>query len=80
MAPVPMVEIEHDNVSQGLDYFCSMFDSLGYSLPLLHLSALYHNWLTDAERVNIINDINHHVGQVQLLHLYGLWNIDTLVT
>jgi len=33
MAPVPMVEIEHDNVSQGLDYFCSMFDGENPLLP-----------------------------------------------
>jgi hypothetical protein len=36
--------------------------------------------LTDTERVKIIQDINHHTGHCQLIRLYGLKDIDTLVT
>jgi len=36
--------------------------------------------LTDTERVKIIQYINHHTGHCQLIRLYGLKDIDTLVT
>jgi hypothetical protein len=80
MAPVLMVEVERDNVSSGMDYFCNMFDSENplspCGIPYLFFS-LYQNSLSDSERINIIQDTNHHVGHYQLLRLYGLTNVDT---
>jgi hypothetical protein len=72
MAPVLMVEVEWDNVSLGLDFFCTMFDGdLPLSLcgiPYIFFT-LYQNTLSDTERINIIRDINHHVGHYQLIRL-----------
>jgi hypothetical protein len=83
MAPVLMVEVERDNISLGLDFFCNMFDGDNplspCGLPYIFF-LLYQNTLTDAERVSIIYDIKHHIGQYQLIRLYGLKNLDTLVT
>jgi hypothetical protein len=68
MAPVLMVEVERDNVSSGMDYFCNMFDSENplspCGIPYLFFS-LYQNSLSDSERINIIQDTKHHVGHYQ---------------
>jgi hypothetical protein len=83
MASVLMVEVERDNVSAGLEFFCNIFDGENplspCGIPYLFFT-LYQNTLSDSERIRIIQDINHHVGQYQLTRLYGLTNIDTLVT
>jgi hypothetical protein len=42
--------------------------------------ALYQNILSDKERVKIIHDIHHHAGHYQLVRIYGLQNINMLVT
>jgi hypothetical protein len=83
MAPVLMVEVERDNISLGLDFFCKMFDGDSpfspCGIPYIFFT-LYQNTLSDVERIRIIQDINHHVGHYQLIRLYGLTNIDTFVT
>jgi hypothetical protein len=83
MAQVLMVEVEHDNIAAGIDFFCNMFDGENplspCGIPYLFLT-LYQNSLSDGERAKIIEDINHHVGDVQLIRLYGLKNIDGYVT
>jgi len=83
MAPVMMVEVERDEVSTGLEFFCHAFtgnnplSSCGLSYLFF---TLYQNQLTDSERFDIIQDANHHVGDVDLLHLHGFQEIDSLVT
>jgi hypothetical protein len=83
MAQVLMVEVERDNIAAGMDFFCNMFDGENplspCGIPYLFLT-LYQNSLSDNERAKIIEDINHHVGDVQLIRLYGLKNIDGYVT
>jgi len=83
MAQVLMVEVERDNIAAGMDFFCNMFDGENplspCGIPYLFLT-LYQNSLSDGERAKIIEDINHHVGDVQLIRLYGLKNIDGYVT
>lgn len=83
MAFVLMVEIKRDNVSLGLDFFCNTFDGENplspCSIPQLFFT-LYHNQLSDAERHDIIQDAKFHIGNTQLIHLYGLQDVDTPVT
>jgi hypothetical protein len=83
MAPVLMVEVERDNISAGLDFFANIFDGDNplspCGLPYIFFT-LYQNTLTDTERISIIHDIRHHIGQYRLIRLYGLTNLDTLVT
>lgn len=78
-----MVEVERDNISLGLDFFCKMFDGDSpfspCGIPYIFFT-LYQNTLSDVVRIHIIQDINHHVGHYQLIRLYGLTNIDTFVT
>jgi hypothetical protein len=78
-----MVEVERDNISAGLDFFCSVFGGENSitpcGIPYLFLT-LYQNTFTDNERLKIIEDINHHVGYTQLVHLYGLKDIDAHIT
>jgi hypothetical protein len=83
MALVLMVEVEYDNFNSGLDYICSTFDGDNPFSPcgIAYLFfTLYQNMLTDRERININQDITHHTGHSQLICLYGLQDIDTLVT
>jgi hypothetical protein len=83
MAPVLMVEVEGDNINLGMDFFCNIFDGETPLSPcgIAYLFlTLYKNMLTVAERVKIIQDINLHTGHCQLIRLYGLQDIDTLVT
>jgi hypothetical protein len=74
MAPVMMVEVERDEVSTGLEFF--PLSSCGLSYLFF---TLYQNQLTDLERFDIIRDANHHIGEVDLLHLHGFQEIDSLV-
>jgi hypothetical protein len=82
-AQVLMIEVEHNNLHAGLDYFCNMFDDENplspCGIPYLFLT-LYQNTLSNGERATIIADINHHVGHTQLIRLYGLKDIDTIIT
>jgi hypothetical protein len=82
-APVLLVEVDRENISAGLDFFCNMFDGENLlspcGIPYLFLT-LYQNTLTDNEREKIIDDINHHVGYTQLVRLYGLEDIDNHIT
>jgi hypothetical protein len=67
----------------GLDFFCKPFDSVnplspcGISYPFF---TLYQNQLSDGERFTIIQDINLHIGDVDIVHLYGFQDIETMVT
>jgi hypothetical protein len=83
MAPVLMVEVERDKVSLGLAFFSTIFAGdtplSPCGIPYIFFT-LYQNILSDTERISIIRDINHHVGHYQLIRLYGLKNIDTIVT
>jgi hypothetical protein len=83
MAPVMMVELERDEVSSGLEFFCHAFtgDNPLSSCGLSYLFFTpYQNQLMDSECFNIIQDAIHHIGEVELLHLHGFQEIDTLVT
>jgi len=83
MAPVLLVEVEQEKFTLGLDYFCNQFDGENpfspCGIPYVFLT-LYQNNLSDDERAQIIHDINRHKGNFQLIHLYGLNDIDMLVT
>lgn len=82
-APVLMVEVERENVALGLDFFCNQFDGDNALSPCgiqYVFFTLYQNTLLDDERIKIIHDINHHIGYYQLIRLYGLKDIDILVT
>jgi hypothetical protein len=83
MAPVLMVDIEWNAIPHGLDYFCKVFEGENplspCDIPYLFLT-LYQNQFGDEERLQIIQDINHHIGQVSLLYIHGLQDIDNLVT
>ena len=83
VAPVLMVEVARDNVSAGIDFFCSSFDGENplspCGIPYLFIT-LYHNQLSDQEHQQIIEDTIHHIGQVSLVHLHGITDIDALVT
>jgi hypothetical protein len=82
-APVLMVEVERENLAAGMDFFCNMFDGENplspCSIPYLFLT-LYQNTLSDSKCSRIIEDINHHIGHVQLIRLYGLKDIDGYIT
>jgi hypothetical protein len=83
MGPVLMNKVERDNIPLGSDYFCNMFDGDSPLPPCgipYFLITLYQNTLSDDECIRIIHDINHHVGQYQLIRLYGLRDVDMLVT
>ena len=65
---------------------CNSFDNIltaqTYS-PLVEFhtySTLLQNQLTDLEQKAIINDINHHIGETHIVHMYGLKDLDTQVT
>jgi len=82
MAPVLMVEVEREHVNIGIDFFCNNFEGENPFSPcwLSYLFlTLYKNQLTDTERFHIIQDTNFHIGQVKLIHLFGLQDIDTTV-
>lgn len=49
----------------------------GISYPFF---TLYQNQLSDGERFTIIQDINLHIGDVDIVHLYGFQDIETMVT
>jgi len=82
-APVLMIEVEREHILTGLDFFCKTFDSVnplspcGISYPFF---TLYQNQLSDGERFTIIQDINLHIGDVDIVHLYGFQDIETMVT
>ncbi len=83
MAPDLMVAVKRDQIKNGLDFFCSVFDGESplspCSIPYLFLT-LYQNQLTDSEHHQIIEDANLHIGQVSLVHLHGFKGMDCLVT
>jgi hypothetical protein len=82
-SPVMMVEAEQDKLNIGLDFFCHAFDgdnplsSCGITYPFF---TLYQNQLSDSERESIIQDLLHHIGEVNLIHLNGFLDVDVLVT
>jgi hypothetical protein len=78
-----MVKVEREKVTTSLEFFCHAFDGYnplspcGHSYPFF---TLYQNQLSDEERQSIIQDSLHHIGEVDLIHLHGLQDIDVLVT
>jgi hypothetical protein len=80
-APVLMVEVERDQVLMGLDYFCRSFDGenplspCGIPYPFF---TLYQNQLSDDDRFRIIQDIQLHINDVDIFHLYGFELMVTL--
>jgi len=83
MSPVMMVEAERGKVHIGIEFFCHAFDGdnplspCGIAYPFF---TLYQNQLTDSERESIIQDSLHHITEVDLIHLHGFQDLDTLVT
>ena len=83
VALVLMVEVDWENVLSGLDYFCVSCHGENPLSPCGHpfiFFTLYHNQLSALERQNIIQVINHHLGQTGLVHLHGFLVLDELVT
>ena len=83
MAPVLMVEVERDQITLGLEFFCAAFDGDNplspCGIPYLFVT-LYQNQLTPVDHSKIIEDINHHISSTPLVCSQGLKNVDTLVT
>lgn len=83
VAPVLMVEVKRENVLSGLDFFCKSFDGENplspCGIPFLFL-MLYQNKQSHLERSSKIQDINIHISKIDIVHLDGFCNIDTLVT
>jgi len=82
MAPVLMVEVERKHVNIGIDFFCNNFAGKNPFSPcgLSYLFlTLYKNQLSDTNWFHIIQDTNIHIGQVKLIHLFELQDIDTTV-
>jgi len=83
MCPVLMVETERDKIAEGLEFFCHAFDGenplspCGIAYPFF---TLYQNQLTDEDRLSIIQDSLHHTGEVSLIHLHGLQDVNNLVS
>jgi hypothetical protein len=83
MCPVLMVETERDKVEEVLEFFWHAFDGenplppCGISHPFF---TLYQNQLSVEDRLSIVQDSLHHIGEVSLIHLHGLQDINNLVT
>lgn len=82
-ASILMIDVERKKISIGLEFFCQQFDGINPLSPCgityLFFTSL-QNQPTDTERKSIIDDINHHIGKTNLIHIYGLTNLDTQVT
>jgi len=82
-APVLMVEVERDQVLMGLDYFCRSLDGenplspCGIPYPFF---TLYQNQLANDDRFRIIQDIQLHINDVDIVHLYSFTDIELMVT
>jgi len=82
ICPVLMVETERDKIAEGLEFFCHAFDGenplspCGIAYPFF---TLYQNQLSDEDRLSIIQDSLHHTGEVSLIHLDGLQDVNNLV-
>jgi hypothetical protein len=78
-----MVEVERDQVLMGLDYFCRSFDGENpfspCGIPYLFFT-LYQYQLSDVDRFRIIQDIQPHINDVDIVHLYSFTDIELMVT
>lgn len=79
MAPVLMVDIDRNSIEEGINFFRSCYDGKSTlstcSIPYLFF-LLCQNQLTDDECCDIINDALQHTGQVSLVHLSGIKDVD----
>lgn len=82
MTPVLMVDVARSHIQCGLSFFQEFFDGeLPYSpcsIPYLFFT-LYQNQLSDDERECNVNDSISHTGQVSLIHLHDILDIDAMV-
>jgi len=82
MTPLLMVKVARPQLSIGLSYFQEIFDgdrpSSPCGIPYLFFT-LYQNQLSEEERESIITDSNFHMGQISLIHLQGILDVDAYV-
>jgi len=82
MAPVLMVEVARPQLQIGLSVFQNQFDGDNLTspcaIPYLFFT-LFQNQLSDEEHEQIIKDSNHHTGNVSIIHLHGILDIDVIV-
>jgi hypothetical protein len=82
MAPVLMVDIDCNSIDAGVNFFRSYYDGerafSPCSIPYL-FSPLYKNQLTDEEHSDIIHDALHHKGQVSLVHILRIKDLDVTI-